>query len=146
MTAALEGGLWPAARPGRTLPPGKTRYSLYRRLVGPQGRSGQAENLVPTGIRSRTVQSVAQSLYRLSYLAHNRNKYQEYFLGVKVAGAYGWQTYHLHVLIVLNSGSLYLLEPSGPLQACNGITFPYLIVQQYSCKGVLNVVPDDDWK
>ena len=29
-----------------------------------------AENLVPTGIRSRTVQPVAQSLYRLSYPAH----------------------------------------------------------------------------
>jgi len=25
-------------------------------LDGPQGRSGRAENLVPTGIRSRTVQ------------------------------------------------------------------------------------------
>jgi len=52
MTAALEGGEWSAARPGRTLPPGKTRYPLYRRLGGPQGRSGQAKNLVPTGIRS----------------------------------------------------------------------------------------------
>ena len=58
MTAALEGGEWSAARPGRTLPPGKTRYPLYRRLVGPQGRSGRAENLVPTEIRSRTVQPV----------------------------------------------------------------------------------------
>jgi len=36
---------------------------------GPQGRSGRAENLVPTGIRSRAVQPVAQSLYRLSYPA-----------------------------------------------------------------------------
>jgi len=55
MTAALEGGEWSAARPGRTLPPGKTRYPFYRRLGGPQGRSGLAENLVPTGIRSRNV-------------------------------------------------------------------------------------------
>ena len=53
MTAALEGGEWSAARHGRSLPPGKTRYSLYRRLGGLQGRSGRAENLVPTGIRSR---------------------------------------------------------------------------------------------
>jgi len=67
MTAALEGGEWSAARPGRTLPPRKTRYPFYRRLGGPQGRSGGAENLVPTGIRSRTVQPVAQLLYRLSY-------------------------------------------------------------------------------
>jgi len=58
MTAALEGGEWSAARPGRNLPPGKTRYPLYRRLGGPQGRSGRAENLVPTGIRARTVQPV----------------------------------------------------------------------------------------
>ena len=70
MTAALEGGEWSAARPGRTLPPRKTRYPFYRRLGGPQGRSGRAENLVPTGIRSRTVQPVAQSLYRLSYPAY----------------------------------------------------------------------------
>jgi len=70
MTAALEGGEWSAARPGRTLPPAKTQYPLYRRLGGSQGRSGRAENLVRTGIRSRTVQPVAQSLYRLSYPAH----------------------------------------------------------------------------
>ena len=55
MTAALEGGEWSAARPGLTLPPGKTRYPFYRRLGGPQGQSGWAKNLVPTGIRSRTV-------------------------------------------------------------------------------------------
>ena len=58
MTAALERGKWSAARPGRTLPPGKTRYPFYRRLGGPQGRSGRAQSLVPTGIRSRTVQPV----------------------------------------------------------------------------------------
>ena len=59
MTAALEGGEWSAASPGRNLPPGKTRYPFYRILDGPQGRSGRAENPVPTGIRSRTVQPVA---------------------------------------------------------------------------------------
>ena len=58
MTAVLEGGEWSAARPGRTLPPEKTRYPFYRRLGGPQGRSGRAETLVPIGIRSRTIQPV----------------------------------------------------------------------------------------
>jgi len=58
MTAAIEGDEWSAARLGRNLPPGKTRYPFYRRLGGPQGRSGRAENLVPTGIRSRTFQPV----------------------------------------------------------------------------------------
>ena len=45
-------------RPSRLYPPGKTRYLFYRRLGGPQARFGRAENLVPTGIRSRTVQPV----------------------------------------------------------------------------------------
>jgi len=58
MTAALEGGEWSAASPSRTLHPGKTRYPLYWMLGGPQCRSERAEKLVPTGIRSRTVQSV----------------------------------------------------------------------------------------
>ena len=58
MTAALEGDEWSAARPGRTLSPGKARYPFYRRLGVPQSRSGRVENLVPTGIRFRTVQPV----------------------------------------------------------------------------------------
>ena len=70
MTVALEGGEWSAAHPGCTLPPGKIQYPFYWMLGGPQGRSGQAENLVPSGIRSRTVQPVVQSLYQLNYLAH----------------------------------------------------------------------------
>jgi len=58
MTAAIEGGEWSAARPDRTLPPRKTRYPFYRRLGGPQGWSGQAENLVPTGLRSLAIEPV----------------------------------------------------------------------------------------
>ena len=58
MTAALEGGEWLAARPGRILPPRKTRYPLYRRLGGPKGRSGRTENLAAPGFDPRTVQPV----------------------------------------------------------------------------------------
>ena len=43
---------------------------------------------------------------------------------VKAAGACVWQPYHFHVPIVLKSGSLNLLEPSEPAQACNGIALP----------------------
>jgi hypothetical protein len=39
--------------------------------------------------------------------------------GVKASGAY-----HLHVPIVMKSGNLSLLESSGSVQACNGITLP----------------------
>jgi len=42
------------------LPPGTTRYPLYRRLGGPQSRSGQVRKISPPpGLDPRTVQSVA---------------------------------------------------------------------------------------
>ena len=71
MTAALEGGEWSAARPDRTLPPGKTRYPFYRRLGGHQGWSGRAEESRPhrDSIPNRPARS--QSLYRLSYRGHD---------------------------------------------------------------------------
>ena len=60
MTTALEGGEGSAARPGRSLPPGKTRYPLYKRLGGPQGRSGQVRKISPPpGLDPRNVQPVA---------------------------------------------------------------------------------------
>jgi hypothetical protein len=65
--------------------------------------------------------------------ASNRNQYQEYFLGVKATGARGW-LYHHHVPIVLKSGSLNLPEPSGSVQACNGIALPlYKGGHSYMC-------------
>jgi hypothetical protein len=49
-----------ALRPGRSLSPGKNRYPLYRRLGGPQCRSGQVRKIsTPPGFDPRTVQSVA---------------------------------------------------------------------------------------
>ena len=58
-----------ASRPGRSLPPGKTRYPLYRRLGGPQGRSGQVRKISPLpGFDPQTVQPVA-SHYALSMIA-----------------------------------------------------------------------------
>jgi hypothetical protein len=51
-------GEWSASRPGRNLPPGKTRYPLYIKLGGPQVRSGRPENLAPPGFDPRTVQPV----------------------------------------------------------------------------------------
>jgi hypothetical protein len=71
MATTLEGGEWSASRPNHTLPPGKTRYPLYRRLGGPQSRSGKVRKISPpTGIRSPDRPARSQSLYRLSYLAH----------------------------------------------------------------------------
>ena len=71
MTAALEGGEWPAARPGRTLPPGKTRYStnFTAGWVGPSaGLDGRKSRPHRDSIPNRPARR--QSLYRLSYRAH----------------------------------------------------------------------------
>jgi hypothetical protein len=59
----------------------------------------------------------------------DRNEYEEYFLGVKAASAYGWQPYHLHVSIIVKCGSLSLLKSSGPVLACNGIALLYTCVR-----------------
>jgi len=51
------------------LPRGKTRYPLYRRLRGPQSWSWRVRKISPSPeFDPRTVQSVAWSLYRLSYI------------------------------------------------------------------------------
>jgi len=117
MTAALEGGEWSAARPGRTLPPRKTRYPLYRRLGGPQGRSGRAENLVPTGIRSRIVHPVAQSLYQLSYPSHLLEWVPGLFSGVERPGC-GVDRLPPSRAKVEERGELFLFLPSEPAWPC----------------------------
>ena len=63
MTRALERGEGSASRPGRFLPPGKTRHPLYRRLGGPQSRSRQVRKISPSpGFEPRIVQSIASRL------------------------------------------------------------------------------------
>jgi hypothetical protein len=54
--------------------------------------------------------------------ASNRNEYQVYFLGVKAAGV-RLTTLPPSCTVVMKSGNLNFLEPSGPLQACNGTDF-----------------------
>jgi hypothetical protein len=60
LCTALEGGEGSASRPGRSLPRGKSRYPLYRRLGGPQGRFVQVRKISPPpGFDPRNVQAVA---------------------------------------------------------------------------------------
>jgi len=60
MTNGTRRGEGSGSRPGRSLAPGKTRYPLYRRLGGPQGRSGQVRKISPPpGFDPQTVQPVA---------------------------------------------------------------------------------------
>ena len=51
--------------------PGKTRYPLYRRLGGPQGRSGRVQKILPIpGFDPRTVQHVASRYTDWAIPAH----------------------------------------------------------------------------
>jgi len=59
--------------------------------------------------------------------ASNRNEYQEYFLGVKAAGAWGWNL-PPSCAVVTKSGILNFLEASGPLRACNGTALPFFYI------------------
>ena len=60
LTSALEGGGLLTPRPGRFTPRKEKPYPLYRRLVGPQGRSGRVRKISsPPGFDPRTVQPVA---------------------------------------------------------------------------------------
>ena len=64
LTSTPVVGVWLAQRPSY-FTPGKTRYPLYRRLGGPQGRSGRVR-IDSTGIRSPDRPDRSESLYRLS--------------------------------------------------------------------------------
>ena len=75
----VRGGEGSASRPGRSLPPGKIRYPLYRRLGGPQGRSGQMRKISPpVGFDPRTIQSVASSYTVYGLNGPNVSRVQSY--------------------------------------------------------------------
>ena len=64
------------------LPPGKTRYPLYRRLGGPQGRSGRCgKSRPPPGFDPRTVQPVASRYTDWAIPAHNKKEGSQNFDG-----------------------------------------------------------------
>ena len=54
----------------------------------------------------------------------SKNEYQDN-PGSKGGQCIRLTTYHLHVPIVKKSGGLNLLEPCGPVQACNGTALPF---------------------
>ena len=54
-----------------TLPPGMTRYPLYRRLGGPQGRSGRLQEISPLpGFDPQNAQPVASRYTDWAIAAH----------------------------------------------------------------------------
>ena len=61
--------------------------------------------------------------------APSENEYQEHFLGVKAAGAWGWWPHHIHVPIVMK-----IWEPKHP-----GTLWATLSLLRYSCTSVFYV-------
>ena len=57
--------------------------------------------------------------------ASNRNEYREYFLKVKSGRCVRLTTLPPSCAVVTKSGNLNFLEPSGPVQACNGTALPF---------------------
>jgi len=55
----------------------------------------------------------------------NRDEYQEYFLGGKGGRCVRLATLPPSCAVVMKSGNLNFLEPSGPLQACNGTALSF---------------------
>ena len=114
-----------ASRPGRSLPPGKIRYPLYRRLGGPQGRSGQVRKILPPPrFDPRTVQSVA-------------SRYTDYALISKRSPNLIYSSSLLQVisdLLVTNQGELIVMGRSHSMrhEVCLRVIVPSLNTSCFS--------------
>ena len=87
------------------------------------------------GIEPATFRFLAQHLNRCA--TGDRNEYQEYFLGGKGGRYVGLTTFPPSCVGCLEM-SLKLLEPSGPVQACNGVALPFYFV--FTLKSVEEVL------
>ena len=71
LTSPLDTGGLSTPRPSCFIPGKETRYLLYRRLGGPQGRSGQVRNISPPPeFEPRTIQPVASRYTDWAIQAH----------------------------------------------------------------------------
>ena len=76
LTSELDGGGWLTPPLGRFTPETETQHPLYRKLSGPQGRSGWArETSPPPGCPARS-----ESLRRLSHRGPPTTQIPIYFL------------------------------------------------------------------
>ena len=101
-------------------PPRKTRYSLSRRLGGPQGRSGQVGKIsTPPGCDPRTVQSVTSRYTDWAIPAHGNDP-------VPNAKETGWTPTGFDPPSVQHAASRYTSHTTQP--CCN-----YKLVVYSSC-------------
>ena len=74
LTSALEGSGWLAPRPDRFTPGKESLYLLYRRLGGPQDRSGRVWKISPPP-ELTPGRSNSELLYRLRYPGPDIGRY-----------------------------------------------------------------------
>jgi hypothetical protein len=72
--------------------------------------------------------------------ASNRNEYRVYFLGVKAAGAQGWQPYHHPVLLSWNLGTLTSWNPLGHSRPVTGLLYLLLLFVRGSIKCMFSII------
>ena len=105
------------------LPPGKTQYPLYRRLLGPQGRSGEVRKISPSPVFDpRTVQPVASRYTDWAIAARTDGLPPPKKLGATVRNLVGWATWpricatllYFYSVIVLSVCFLLSLYSIGP--------------------------------
>jgi len=98
------------------IPRGKTRYPLYRRLGGPQDRSGQVRKISPTqGFDPRPAQPVA-SRYTIWAIA-THDVILSVLLYVENGSAAGRTKLHLYII------TLYRLVVVTDVQRCAALQF-----------------------
>jgi hypothetical protein len=92
---------------------------FYRKVAGPipDGVTGYFHWHNPSGCTMAlgSTQHLTEMSTRINYWS-------------KGGRCIGLTNCHLHVPIVLKSGSLNLLEHSGPVKACNGIDLPFTLL------------------
>ena len=69
--------------------------------------------------------------------ASNTDEYQEYFLGGTGGRCVGLTTFSTFMCRLSWNLSLSLLEPSGPVQACNGIALPFTLIGKHRRFGLI---------
>ena len=126
MTATLEGGEWSATRPGRTLPPGKTRYPLYRRLGGSQGRIWKGEKSRPH--QDSIPDRPARSQYYNKIFARNNLNYQENIIRLRKEQVISKSIYNCHLSLT----DIYRVSQEECARLREGV--PYVKVYRYNPK------------
>jgi hypothetical protein len=106
------------------LPPGMTRYPLYRRLGGPQDRSGRVRKISPPpGLDPRTVQPVASRYTDWAIAAHIKFlKYSQFHS--TLYNQYSGHNVVTYLMLAQRTGFMILLSPCPDRKSISSLFLP----------------------